>query len=537
METKLIKLSNYLSQVEAFGFSGAILVGLEDNIIFQKAYGFSDYENNKKSELNSIYDIGSITKPFTAVGILRLIEEKRLGLHDRLVNYLTDQEWTEEKKKITIHHLLTHTSGITDTLEDDYHEETKSEVLQRISKKPLISEPGESFNYSNDGYTLLAILIEKVTSKDYESFMNNAIFEIANLTETGYVLPEWDISNVANGYDNFSNHGHSLQKCFPTWSLKGNGGMLSTLNDMFKMHLALEDNLILNQETTKIMYTPYKNNYGCGWQIQEKNGETIISHGGASYYGTSAGFYRNITSKLTFILFANQSFNHFPLSRFLMHHIKSIFENDVSEEFLKALTFPHQLEELPQKLQSHKIDYEFKNKSIEINWGKYIGLMNIGHSEIFLTEEEQQYVQKSKIIVQEILDLNFEGFKNVFSNKENMDQRLITINRVIKDYIYIHGEINHVFIYGVSPSVLVEDTTEVRIELKNSEKMESLNMYLFWKDLEHLHMSGFVELKEQASLLVKVMNKNSNNQFECMSIRLNDHQFRGFNIDGKDISL
>jgi CubicO group peptidase (beta-lactamase class C family) len=536
MSVNVSLVDRYLSQVEAFGFSGAILIGLEEEVIFQKAYGFANVEENRKSQLNTVYDIGSITKPFTAVAIMKLVEDQKLGLHDCFVSYLDSPElsWPEEKREITIFHLLTHTSGIEDTIEDDYKDETAREVLTRIMNEPLISKPGERYQYSNDGFTLLAMVLEKVAGQEYEDFLKRTIFGPANLTQTGYLLPNWDLSSISHGYVNFEDQGHSLQKKYPTWGLKGNGGMFSTLADMFQFHLALEKNIILNQQTRDLMYAPYLNRYGCGWKVEEHNGETIISHGGASYYGTSAMFYRNVTSKLTIVLFCNQSYDHFSLSKQLMHNIQVITESNEPENLLKMLSEPILFEPLSAHLQHHNTVYKYKDQDVEIKWGRYFGMMEANSSELvqlLANDDEQELIKQTQVIVQEMLQLQFDRFEDVYGDKSILEDRVKSINNVFTRYQNKNGQIDRISIFGVGPSVLIKNTSEVRIELKNNKSAESKYMYFFWKNNKELQMAGFANVKDKGTLLVKPLNTSGlATPSTYISLRISDHQHKKFTI-------
>lgn len=543
MDGKITVLNKYLSQLESFGFSGSILVGAREEIVFQQAYGYSHIEQKIRSEVNTIYDMGSITKPFTAVAIMKLIQDGQLTLDDRLVDYLQHPniDWPEEKQDITLHHLLTHTAGIEDTVQDDYHAESVQEVLHRIAIEPLLTPPGTAYRYANDGFTLLAMILEQVTGQEYEAFMQENIFEPAGLKNTGYVYPNWNVELIAHGYVNFENQGHSLQKNYPTWSLKGNGGMLTTVGDMFRWQVALSNYVLLNKETTQLMFTPYMKDSGCGWEILQRNGQKIVQHDGASYYGSSACYYHNMDTELTIIVFTNQSYYHMALIKPVMHNILKIMEDDLRDVQLieKINTAPPlTLEVLPETEKNQQVCYLLQNNTkAKIHWGSYYGLISMESEELFtllLSEEERQYMKLSSSLAADMIQDHYASFRACYLADDMITaQREEAIIQRFRNYATRHGEINHFSIYGVSPSLIMEDTTEVRIELKNQAVADALYMYLFWTKDHHLKFAGFASgMKDESLLLAKPKPDFSfnNSKQSLICLRLQDHTYSSFDI-------
>lgn len=532
------RLDQYLSEVEAFGFSGAILVGEGNHIGFKKAYGFSNIEKNLFSQTDTIYDIGSITKPFTAVAILKLIQENQLSLGERVADILNYEEnWSKEKQGITIHHLLTHTAGMKDTVGDDYQFESTEEVLNRINNQPLISKPGMNYRYANDGYTLLTMVLEKVTGQEYEEYMHQHIFSPLGMKETGYIKPKWDHSKISHGYVNFSHFGHSLEKCYPTWALKGTGGMLSTLEDMFRWHKALVNDEILDKKTTNLMYTPYLNHYGCGWEVDESHGQLIVSHDGASYYGTSACFYRNLSTKQTIILFTNQSFHHFALIKPLMHHVKEILEQESLDNDcdIKRNSPNLSLDQLPQTLKGKTIEYRLNGKSAKIIWGSHFGLLELNDDVLrsLVNKQVNEYINHSIKIAHELVEQNDTTLMFMLNHSEIMEQRKTILRRTIQEYVEKTGEINRISAYGASPSMIMKQTCEIRVELKHTgTESNALYMYFFWDEEGKLTFVGFANgPKDIETMLIKPLKlDDGKNQQEYVSLSLKSHHFKYFAI-------
>lgn len=272
-------------------FSGVILVAQNDSIIFNKAYGRKNSQENGLNDINTVFDICSITKQFTAAGILRLSMQYKITLDDKLSKYF--EGVSKDKQNITIHQLLTHTSGLVSDIGDDYDTITKEAFLNKVFNSKLISPIGEEFNYSNIGYSLLGLIIEKASGMDYEAFLNETIFTPSKMYHTGYVIPDWKHNEVANGFINGAEakkpNEENWSKQGPYLNLKGNGGILTRASDLLLWSKAIQNNKVLDEVTTsKYLYPHFEFNgmythYGYGWGIQNNNSKNkLIVHGGAS---------------------------------------------------------------------------------------------------------------------------------------------------------------------------------------------------------------------------------------------------------------
>lgn len=272
-------------------FSGVILVAQDDTILFNKAYGRKNTKVDGFNDINTVFDICSITKQFTAAGILKLSMQNKINLDDKLSKYFDTVP--KDKRNITIHQLLTHSSGLKAGIGDDYETITEKMFLKKVFKSKLISPIGENFNYSNMGYSLLALIIEKTSGMEYETFLNKAIFKPSKMNHTGYVIPAWNENEVANGFmegslakkpneENWSKQG-------PYLNLKGNGGILTRASDLLLWSQAIMDNTVLDEATTsKYLYPHFEYNdgasyYGYGWGIKDDSSENkLVAHSGGS---------------------------------------------------------------------------------------------------------------------------------------------------------------------------------------------------------------------------------------------------------------
>ena len=163
------KLDLYLSRSVPFGFSGALLVEEGGKVVLNKGYGLAVRSNNIPNTADTVFSVGSLTKQFTAAGIMKLEMMGKLNTEDRLDKYF--ENVPEDKEAITLHHLLTHTSGVVDAVGPDYQELEREDLVKKVFAEPLQHPPGEEFAYSNAGYSLLAAVIEKVSGQKYEEFL------------------------------------------------------------------------------------------------------------------------------------------------------------------------------------------------------------------------------------------------------------------------------------------------------------------------------------------------------------------------------
>ncbi|CAM1362311.1 serine hydrolase [Tenacibaculum xiamenense] len=286
------KINDYLKEGVTNGFHGAILVAKKGKIIINEGYGLANKEKNRKNTSSTVFDIGSNTKQFTAAAILKLEGFKKLKLSDPLCKYFKDLP--NDKKQITIHQLLTHSSGLVELVGHDFDKITREAFFTKVFNSELLHAPGTKYSYSNIGYSILARIIELVSNMNYESFLNQHLFKPSGMTQTGYLLPYWSPVTLAVGYaKNIIPRGPMVnmykKEGKVSWHLKGNGGINSTQEDMYKWYLALKNNTVLTAAQFEKLITPYggpeSNRYkvGYGWGIINTNRKTKrISHNGGN---------------------------------------------------------------------------------------------------------------------------------------------------------------------------------------------------------------------------------------------------------------
>lgn len=289
-------------------FSGVLLVAQGDQILLNRGFGYANQDKQTAFSDKTVVDVCSITKQFTGTAILKLEMQGKLSTDDKLSEYINSL--SKHLADVTLHELLTHTSGITDEAGDDYEEITKEKLIQRLNAVPL-SFPKGSHHYSNNGYSLLAMVVENVSGQPLDEFLNASFFKPNGMNQTGYVVPKFVLNDVAHSYQGKKDLGRPNAKNWlpdgPYWNLRGNGGLLSTAHDMYKWHRALLTESVLSKAAkVKLFgkhareYPDTESYYGYGWVIEGfDDGEEMIWHNGGDgtvsadirYYSNDSIFY------------------------------------------------------------------------------------------------------------------------------------------------------------------------------------------------------------------------------------------------------
>lgn len=306
------KVNEYLEMyTKLWAFSGSIAAIRNGKILFKKAYGYANIEHKVKNTSETKYRIWSITKQFTAAAILILEERGLLKVEDSLKKYFPD--WNELNSEITIHHLLTHTSGIFNyssipeshiTFQRMHHE--KSDLIKMFINKPLDFEPGTQWNYSNTGYYLLGILIEKLSGDTYSQFLTENIFRPLEMFNTGVDDDNKIVENKASGYylnDNDLIHCNYINMDL----IFSSGSMYSTVEDLLIWDQALNNDKLLSRKSIEKMNTQYKNNYGYGVAIDMNNNRKIVHHNGGCE-GFLAEIHRYVDDDFAVVVLSNYGF-------------------------------------------------------------------------------------------------------------------------------------------------------------------------------------------------------------------------------------
>jgi len=266
------------------GSSGSLAAAVDGRIVTCVGWGGAGCD--------TVYDVMSMTKQFTAAAIMKLQMEGRLEVTDPIGHYLADVP--ADKRGITVQHLLTHTAGLVGALGGDYEPLTREAMVTEALTSQLRTQPGARYHYSNVGYSLLAAIIEGASGTAYEDYLAAELFAPAGMTQTGYVLPDWDRADVAIEYDAEDRpQGRPLDHPWaadgPYWNLRGNGGILSTARDMFRWHRALQGEQILDAEAKAELFRPRvleepggDARYAYGWVVLDTPRGRVDWHNGGN---------------------------------------------------------------------------------------------------------------------------------------------------------------------------------------------------------------------------------------------------------------
>lgn len=291
-------------------FSGAVLVIKQNKVLLKKGYGMADREWNIANTPDTKFRIGSVTKQFTAVCILQLIEAGKLSLDDKLSKYYPD---FPKGDSVTIHMLLNHTSGIASyTDQKDFMSVAtlswpKDSMIAYFKNRPYNFSPGTKFAYNNSGYFLLGCILEKVSGLSFESYLQRYIFDPLDMKNSGVDKLDSILLFRAKGYSKKGEKTVNADHISLDWPFSA-GVLYSTLDDLNKWDRALYENKILTDASRKKMFTPGKSNYGYGIVIDSLDNHLRIWHNGG-IPGFSANISRFINDDICTVVFSNNETN------------------------------------------------------------------------------------------------------------------------------------------------------------------------------------------------------------------------------------
>jgi CubicO group peptidase (beta-lactamase class C family) len=320
-QTKTEQLDELLNQYLDYGkFNGSVLVADQGKVMYKKGFGMANMEWDIPNKPNTKHRLGSVTKQFTAMLILQLVAEGKIDLQTPITTYLPDYP-KENGDKITTHHLLTHSSGIPNytAFPDFFAAESRNpytpdQFVKKFEDKELEFTPGEKFNYSNSGYFLLGVLIEKLSGKTYEEMLHEKIFTPLGMHDTGYDNHKDILKNRATGYE--KNGTSFINSAYLDMSIPyAAGSLYSTVEDLYLWDQALYTTTLLPQKYMDLFFTPYiaafgNSQYAYGWGVGKEvignttDSITVISHGGG-INGFNTNISRSPSNKSLVVLLNN----------------------------------------------------------------------------------------------------------------------------------------------------------------------------------------------------------------------------------------
>jgi CubicO group peptidase (beta-lactamase class C family) len=290
-------LDHYLKALVGYGYSGAVLVAKHGEVVLNQGYGLADRDRKTPFTPDTLFDLASISKQFTAAAILKLEMQGKLKVEDNLARFFPTAP--PDKAGITLHQLMTHTSGLPDSIGDEYDVMTRDDFLKGVFATPLVHPPGGRFVYSDAGYAMLAAVVEAVSGRPLGDFLHDQIFEPAGLHHTGLKPSAEDRARLAHGHSMQGDWGTPLDHPYapdgPWWNLRGNGGVLTTTGDLYLWDKALQGDAVLSRVEREKFQRPYvretgapEPKYAYGWSVTTSpTGHTRLAHvGGNGAFGS-----------------------------------------------------------------------------------------------------------------------------------------------------------------------------------------------------------------------------------------------------------
>jgi CubicO group peptidase (beta-lactamase class C family) len=293
----------------------AVLVSKDGNVIYKKGFGYADIEKKELIKPDTKFRIGSITKQFTAAAILKLQEEGKISITDKLSEFLPDFPRADE---VSIHQLLTHTSGIhsytgkPEFIDKVVSPVTEEELIAFFKNDPYDFSPGEKWLYNNSAFFLLGHIIGKVTGKPYGDYLKETFFDPLGMTNTGVHTSKLKLQNEAKGYTKENGKYKPSTNWDMSWA-GGAGALYSTVEDLYKWNEALFSGKVLQEKSLKAGHTPVmlsngkkpdNANYGYGWALGDYRGQDIVEHGGG-LHGFISQLTRYPEENVTVVLLTN----------------------------------------------------------------------------------------------------------------------------------------------------------------------------------------------------------------------------------------
>ncbi len=295
---------------ERQSFQGAVLVAKDNEVLLNKGYGLSDKELNIKAKSQTKYGIGSMTKQFTATAVMKLLEDGKINVEDKVSKYIDGLKYGD---KINIHQLLTHQSGLVNVTDlPEFYTlkgESPQEAINLVKDKELLAEPGTEFAYNNTNYILLGMIVEKVTGQSLENYSHKNFFEPTNMKDTGMSYGKKEGFHIATPYAGYIDVLKSDDKPLLE-NAYGAGNIYSTVEDMYRWSKAIDGEAILKKATKEKMFKPEakmtdKKSYGYGWMVGENEDGVYYEHDGATL-GFMSVIYKNISKDITVVVLANK---------------------------------------------------------------------------------------------------------------------------------------------------------------------------------------------------------------------------------------
>ncbi len=330
LATKADQLVSQLCQKDKF--SGTVLIAKGEEVLFESVCGEASKRFHVANTIDTKFNLGSMNKMFTSISILQLVENGKLKLEDPISKYI-DESWlpSETTDKITIHHLLSHTSGLGSYFNSTYWNTSREQFQKVEDYKPLINgdrpsfEPGDRFRYSNTGMLLLGVIIEQVTNQDYYEYIRQNIYQPAGMTNSDCYEMDQPVENLAIGYAPSKDNKYGWENNLYKHVLKGGpaGGGFSTVRDLHKFSLALRNEELVSKSSLDLLWKNHTSKYGYGFSIKSTSAGKVVGHGGG-FPGINSNLDIFLENDYIVIVMSNYSSAASPIARELRGYIEKL---------------------------------------------------------------------------------------------------------------------------------------------------------------------------------------------------------------------
>ncbi|SRR5579871_2181126 len=393
-------------------FNGVVLVAQKENVLLQKGYGYKNIAARTLNDTNTAFQIGSLTKQFTAAIILQLQEQHKISLQDKLSKYIPDYPHGDS---ITIENLLTHTSGIYNYTNDEDFMKNKSSnplkpdsLIALFKNKPLDFSPGTKYNYSNSGYVLLGYIIEKITGKSYFTIIEENIFKPLGMTRSGFDFKKLKNQNKATGYFRVNPEKAEAAAIIDSSVSYAAGSIYTTVGDLYKWDRALYTRKIMHDSSLQKAFTPFISNYGYGWVIDSAYGKKVVMHEGG-IPGFASFIARIPTDRICIILLDNKESPGLPK---IAENINSIL-NQQPYDFPKPRT---EISVDTAILKQYTGQYQVSSK--------FILMISLENGQLILQATGQQknelFAERENFFFMKLADTQVEFVKDIYGKIESL---------------------------------------------------------------------------------------------------------------------
>jgi CubicO group peptidase (beta-lactamase class C family) len=486
IENAISNIDSLLTGLAHYGrFSGTVLIAHKDSIWFENSFGYANFETKQTNSNKSVYGIGSVTKQFTATAILKLVQEGKINLTDKLSSFFPALGETAES--ITLHHLLSMTSGIFEDFSRSKTYDISKVVFPEanpISTNDLVhyfgkltsdSKPGKNFDYSNMNYILLAAIVEKVGGQDYGKHLKETFWQQLGMESTYFGIDQINEEILSKPHIGLPIKHEAPEKWHDSW-VKGAGGAFSSAQDLYKWMYNINNSNILDSTHTNKLFQKYihdgREHYGYGWQIGSRKGNKYLHHGGGTLgYVCEVGFFPELD--LYVVVLTNHTHNLLDIDKSVQ------VVNEINRE-INNILFGDPYKKLPIPQSGININL---NKNYKVGGFEYAITQNEKGFEIVaiddspsildiaflqdLTHDDKRFKKVQKLAEA----FGNEDFKYVRKNAELMLKVLVSSKKLAQIWTEITGDKGNFLGYNFYqvPNEKYKSSYKVRLVHKNKE--------------------------------------------------------------------